>query len=56
MALTGGAAVMLSGADLIYIGMPVPTYAFSIYSRPEIKEVPDLRGKVLGVISSIRAP
>jgi len=53
VALTGGAAVnaMLSGADLIYIGMPVPTYAFSLYARPEIKEVADLRGKVLGVIT-----
>jgi len=53
VALTGGAAVnaMLSGADLIYVGMPVPTYAFSIYARPEIKEVADLRGKVLGVIT-----
>lgn len=53
MALTGGAAVnaMLSGADLIYIGMPVPTFAFSLYVRPEIKSVTDLRGKVLGVIT-----
>lgn len=52
MALTGGAAVnaMLSGADLIYVGMPVPTYAFSLYARPEIKDVTELRGKVLGVI------
>ena len=53
IALTGGAAVnaMLSGADLIYVGMPVPTYAFSIYSRPDIKDVSELRGKVLGVIT-----
>ncbi|HEY7163089.1 MAG TPA: ABC transporter substrate-binding protein [Candidatus Binatia bacterium] len=53
IALTGGAAVnaMLSGADLIYVGMPVPTFAFSIYSRPEIKDVTELRGKVLGVIT-----
>ncbi len=53
IALTGGAAVnaMLSGAELIYVGMPVPTYAFSLYARPEIKDVPDLRGKVLGVIT-----
>jgi len=29
----------------------VPTYAFSIYARPEIKDVPDLRGKVLAVIT-----
>ncbi len=53
VALTGGAAVnaMLSGADLIYIGMPVPTFAFSLYARPDIKDVHDLRGKVLGVIT-----
>src|SRR5204863_4072013 len=53
VALTGGAAVnaMLSGADIIYVGMPVPTFAFSLYVRPEIKAVEDLRGKVLGVIT-----
>ena len=53
IALTGGAAInaMLSGAELIYVGMPVPTYAFSLYARPEIKDVPDLRGKVLAVIT-----
>ncbi len=53
IALTGGAAVnaMLSGADIIYIGMPVPTYAFSLYARSDIKQVPDLRGKILGVIT-----
>jgi ABC-type nitrate/sulfonate/bicarbonate transport system substrate-binding protein len=31
--------------------MPVPTYAFSLYSRPDIKDVTELRGKVLGVIT-----
>src|SRR6266511_2865244 len=46
-----GGKAMLSGAEFIYVGMPVPTYAFSIYARPEIKEVTDLRGKVLGVIT-----
>lgn len=53
VALTGGAAInaMLSGADLTYIGMVVPTFAFSLYVRPEIKSVTDLRGKVLGVIT-----
>jgi ABC-type nitrate/sulfonate/bicarbonate transport system substrate-binding protein len=52
-ALTGGAAVnaMLSGAELIYVAMPVPTFAFSLYVRPEINEVTDLRGKVLAVIT-----
>jgi len=50
IALTGGAAInaMLSGAEMIYVGMPVPTYAFSLYARPEIKDVTDLRGKTLG--------
>jgi len=53
VALTGGAAVnaMLSGADIVYVGMPVPTFAFSLYARPEIKTVEDLRGKVLAVIT-----
>jgi ABC-type nitrate/sulfonate/bicarbonate transport system substrate-binding protein len=53
IAMTGGAAInaMLSGAEIIYVGMPVPTYAFSLYARPEIKEVTDLRGKTLGVIT-----
>jgi ABC-type nitrate/sulfonate/bicarbonate transport system substrate-binding protein len=52
-ALTGGAAVnaMLGGAELIYVAMPVPTFAFSLYVRPEINEVTDLRGKVLAVIT-----
>ncbi|MBI2998775.1 MAG: ABC transporter substrate-binding protein, partial [Deltaproteobacteria bacterium] len=49
----GGAVInaMLSGAEIIYVGIPVPTYAFSLYARADIKEVPDLRGKVLGVIT-----
>jgi ABC-type nitrate/sulfonate/bicarbonate transport system substrate-binding protein len=53
IAMTGGAAVnaMLSGAEIVYVGMPVGTYAFSLYARPEIKDVTDLRGKVLGVIT-----
>lgn len=53
IAMTGGAAVnaMLSGAEFIYVGMPVATYAFSLYARPEIKSVTDLRGKILGVIT-----
>ncbi|HTM08542.1 MAG TPA: ABC transporter substrate-binding protein, partial [Verrucomicrobiae bacterium] len=48
-----GAAVnaMLSGAEIIYVGMPVHTFAFSLYARPEIKSVEELRGKVLGVIT-----
>ena len=53
IALTGGAVInaILSGAELVYIALEVPTYAFSLYGRPEIKEVSDLRGKTLGVIT-----
>ena len=31
--------------------MPVPTFAFSIYARSDIKDVSELRGKLLGVIT-----
>jgi ABC-type nitrate/sulfonate/bicarbonate transport system substrate-binding protein len=53
IALTGGAVInaILSGAELVYIALEVPTYAFSLYGRPEVKEVTDLRGKILGVIT-----
>ena len=53
MAMTGGAAVngILSGADLVYIAMGVPTYGFSLYARPEIKDISDLRGKTIGVLT-----
>ncbi len=53
IALTGGAVVgaILSGADLVYVGIGLSTYAFSVYTGPDIKEIHDLRGKVLGVIT-----
>jgi NitT/TauT family transport system substrate-binding protein len=53
MAMTGGAVVngILSGAELVYIAMGVPTYGFSVYTRPEIKDVSDLRGKTIGVMT-----
>lgn len=53
MAMTGGAVVngILSGAELVYIAIGVPTYGFSVYVRPEIKELSDLKGKVLGVMT-----
>src|SRR3989304_4367950 len=49
----GGAGVagILSGADLVYVAIGVPTYGFSVYVRPEIKEISDLWGKVLGVLT-----
>lgn len=53
MAMTGGAVVngILSGAELVYIAIGVPTYGFSVYARPEIKDVSELKGKVLGVMT-----
>jgi len=53
MAMTGGAVVngILSGAELVYIAIGVPTYGFSVYARPEIKDISDLKGKVLGVMT-----
>jgi ABC-type nitrate/sulfonate/bicarbonate transport system substrate-binding protein len=52
-ALTGGAVVgaVLSGADLVYVGIGLSTYAFTVYARPDIKDINDLRGKVFGVIT-----
>jgi hypothetical protein len=43
---------MLSGADFSHVGMPVPTYAFSLYARPEIIQATDLRCKIPSVITS----
>jgi hypothetical protein len=53
MATTGGAVIngILSGADLIYIAMVVPTYGFSLYARPDVKDVTSLKGKVIGVMT-----
>lgn len=53
MALTGGAVVngILSGAELVYLAIGVPTYGFSVYAKPEVQEIYSLRGKVVGVLS-----
>jgi NitT/TauT family transport system substrate-binding protein len=53
IALTGGAVVTanLSGADLTYVAIGLSTYGFYVYAKPEIKEVRDLSGKILGVIT-----
>ncbi len=53
IALTGGAVVgaVLGGADLVYVGIGLSTYAFTVYAKPEIKDINDLRGKVFGVIT-----
>ena len=53
MATTGGAVInaVLSGADLIYIASIVPTYGFSVYARPEVKDIGSLKGKIVGVMT-----
>jgi ABC-type nitrate/sulfonate/bicarbonate transport system substrate-binding protein len=53
MATTGGAVVnaVLSGADLVYIALIVPTYGFSVYARPDVKDISSLKGKVVGVMT-----
>jgi NitT/TauT family transport system substrate-binding protein len=53
IALTGGAVVgaVLSGADLVYVGIGLSTYGFTVYAKPEIKSIEDLRGKIFGVIT-----
>jgi len=53
MASTGGAVInaVLSGADLVCIAIGVPTYGFSLYARPDVKDVTALRGKVAGVMT-----
>ena len=40
MATTGGAVVnaVLSGAELVYIALSVPTYGFSVFARPDVKD------------------
>ena len=53
IALTGGAVVgaILGGADLTYMGIGLSTYGFTVYAKPEIKDINELRGKVFGVIT-----
>jgi ABC-type nitrate/sulfonate/bicarbonate transport system substrate-binding protein len=42
---------VLSGAELVYIAAGVPTYGFSLYSRADVKDVPSLKGKVVGLMT-----
>ena len=53
LAATGGAVVnaVLSGADLTYVAASVPTYGFSLYVRNDVKDVPSLKGKVVGLMT-----
>ena len=53
MATTGGAVInaVLSGAELVYVALIVPTYGFSVYARPDVKDISSLKGKVVGVMT-----
>ena len=53
MATTGGAVInaVLSGAELVYIALIVPTYGFSVYARSDLKDISGLKGKVVGVMT-----
>lgn len=53
LASIGGAVVntVLAGGDLVAIAVGVPTYGFSLYARPDVKDVASLKGKVVGIMS-----
>ena len=53
LASIGGAVVntVLAGGDLVAIAVGVPTYGFSLYTRPDVKDIASLRGKVIGIMS-----
>lgn len=53
LASIGGAVVntVLGGGDLVAIAVGVPTYGFSFYARPEVKDIASLQGKVVGIMS-----
>src|SRR5207248_192507 len=42
---------MPCGAELVYIALIVPTYGFSVYARPDLKDISSLKGKVVGVMT-----
>jgi len=44
-----GVDAKLEGAELTYIAGGLPTFVFQLYSRPEIKSLADLKGKVIAV-------
>jgi NitT/TauT family transport system substrate-binding protein len=53
LASVGGAVVntVLAGSDLVAIAVGIPTYGFSLYARPDIKDLSSLQGKVVGIMS-----
>ena len=52
LASIGGAVVntVLAGSDLVAIAVGVPTYGFSLYGRPEVKDIAGLHGGDVAVV------
>ena len=44
-----GVDAKLEGAELTYVAGGLPTFVFQLYSRPEIKSLADLKGKIIAV-------
>jgi len=53
LASIGGAVVntVLAGGDLVAIAVGVPTYGFSVYAKPDVKDIASLHGKLVGIMS-----
>lgn len=53
LASIGGAVVntALGGGDVVAIAVGIPTYGFSFYAKPEVKDIASLSGKVIGIMS-----
>jgi len=44
-----GVDAKLEGAELTYVAGGLPTFVFQLYSRPEIKSLAELKGKIIAV-------
>src|SRR4030095_1538670 len=53
LASIGGAVVntVLAGGDVVAVAGGGPTYGFSLYGRPEVKDIASLQGKLVGIMS-----
>ncbi len=47
----GGVAALnrLNGGDIMIVGIHAPTFSIDSWSKPEIRSIPELRGKTIGV-------
>ncbi|HEY0582105.1 MAG TPA: ABC transporter substrate-binding protein, partial [Chloroflexota bacterium] len=52
---TGASQAVLAstgGADLVILGVKIPTFPWKFYARPEIKSIEDMRGKKVGITAA----